>query len=36
MFVGGGGNFASIYLRGNAWQKNAKRNEIGAGLNPAN
>ena len=29
-----GENFANIYLRGNAWQKYAKRNEIGAG-NPA-
>ena len=33
MFVGE--NFASIYLRRNAWQKYAKRNEIGARLNPA-
>ena len=30
-----GENFAKIYLRGNAWQKYAKRNEIVAG-NPAN
>ena len=30
-----GENFTNIYLRGNAWQKYAKRNEIGAG-NPAN
>ena len=30
-----GENFANIYLRGNAWQKYATQNEIGAG-NPAN
>ena len=33
MFVGE--NFANIHLRGNVWQKYAKRNEIGGG-NPAN
>ena len=30
-----GESFANIYLLGNAWQKYAKRNEIGVG-NPAN